>query len=199
MRGQDAERRRGELDGQRQAVEAAADRRDQRGVGRRDLEVRAHRAGPVEEQRRGRAGEQRLERGLVGRRLARERPTARPRRPARAARRARRGWWRGSSGRACGRGGRRGPARRRRTCSTVSRTRSVGAVRRARRRGTPRPDAPGSSPIPSAPAIAGSTIEASLTASSGTLATRPPARDDVAARRARRRGGSCRRHRPRPA
>ena len=62
-----------------------------------------------------------------------------------------------------------------RTCSTVSRTRTLGA----------RPSAsatlstmglPGSSATPKAPAIAGSTSEGSLTPSSGTNATRPSRR-----------------------
>ena len=54
VRGQHAEGRRGELDRERDAVEAAADGADEREVGRGGLEVRADDERPLEEQLRGR-------------------------------------------------------------------------------------------------------------------------------------------------
>ena len=120
-----------------------------------DLEVRPHGARTLQEQLRGRAGEQRPRDGLVGRRLGGDGAAARSTRRARAARRARPGSWPGSSGPGSGRWRSASAGAAARTCSTVSRTSSVGAGRRARPTSASATDAPGSSPTPSAPAIAG--------------------------------------------
>ena len=169
VRGEDPQRRRRELDRQRDAVEAAADRRREGGVRRRRLDLRAADAGPGEEQLDGGVPGEHVGIGLVLRghrqRLDPDDALARhaDRDPARREDR---------QARASGRGGRRGPARRparARRCRGRGRSARGPGPRRGSRRSAGRPRRA----TPMAPAIAGRTSDGSLTPSSGTNATRP--------------------------
>ena len=175
VRREDPQRRRGELDRQRDAVEPAADRRRR---GRRWPGSPRAPGGLTRGPRRGTAATAGLRDELVavvGSPSRAARAAARATRRARAARRARARLVARivrPGVRAC-RSASAGAAAR--TCSTVSRTSSVGAPPERVRSDSTSGRGPARRRRPIAPAIAGSTSEASLTPSSGTNCDPPVA------------------------